>query len=73
MLSLLIVVFMMVILFKITLFMFRVVGKILGGILGVIGWLILGGLAITVFGLALFALPIILIVGIVALIAAAAA
>lgn len=73
MLSLLIVVFMMVILFKITLFMFRIVGKILGGILGVIGWLILGGLAITVFGLALFALPIILIVGIVALIAAAAA
>ncbi len=69
----LIVVFMMVILFKITLFMFRIVGKILGGILGVIGWLILGGLAITVFGLALFALPIILIVGIVALIAAAAA
>ncbi len=64
---------MMVILFKITLFMFRIVGKILGGILGVIGWLILGGLAITVFGLALFALPIILIVGIVALIAAAAA
>lgn len=73
MISLLIVIFMMVILFKITIFMFHIAGKILGGILGVVGWLILGGLAITVFGLALFALPIILVVGIVALVAAAAA
>lgn len=45
MLSLLIVIVMMAILFKITFFVFRIVGKILGGMLGVIGWLILGGLA----------------------------
>ncbi len=73
MLGLLIVILMLVILFKITFFIFRIVGKILGCILGVIGWLILGCLAITVFGLALFILPIILVVGVVALIAAAAA
>ena len=72
MLSFLIVVLVMVVLFKVTGFMFRIAGKLLGGILGIIGWLILGGLAISVFGLALFVLPIILIVGIVALIVAAA-
>lgn len=72
MLSFLIVILVMVVLFKVTGFMFRIAGKLLGGILGIIGWLILGGLAISVFGLALFVLPIILIVGIVALIVAAA-
>lgn len=71
MLSLLIVVFLMAILFKITFFWFRIVGKILGGILGVIGWLLLGGLAVTVFGLTMITLPIILIVGLVTLVAAA--
>ncbi len=73
MVSLLIVVFLMAILFKITFFMFHIVGKILGGILGVIGWLLLGSLAVTVFGLTLITLPIILIVGFVTLIAAAVA
>ncbi len=72
MLSFLIVILVMVVLFKVTGFMFHIAGKLLGGILGIIGWLILGGLAISVFGLALFVLPIILIVGIVALIVAAA-
>lgn len=72
MLSFLIVILVMVVLFKVTGFMFHIAGKLFGGILGIIGWLILGGLAISVFGLALFVLPIILIVGIVALIVAAA-
>ena len=72
MLSLLIVILVMVVLFKVTGFMFNIAGKLLGGIFGIIGWLILGGLAISVFGLALFVFPIILIVGIVALAVAAA-
>ena len=67
MLSLLIVILVMV-----TGFLFHIAGKLLGGIFGIIGWLILGGLAISVFGLALFVFPIILIVGIVALAVAAA-
>ncbi len=70
MISLLIVILMIVILFKLTVFMFHIVGKILGGILGIIGWLILGGLAVTAFGLALIAFPIILIFGMMAIIVA---
>ena len=48
MLSFLIVILVMVVLFKVTGFMFHIAGKLLGGILGIIGWLILGGLAISV-------------------------
>ena len=69
--SMLIVIVLMVALFKVTGFIFHVAGKLLGGILGIIGWLILGGIAVTIFGLALFVVPIILIVGIVALVVAA--
>jgi hypothetical protein len=72
MLSLIIVILMMVILFKLTGFAFHIAGKILGGILGIIGWLILAGLAVTAFGLAMFFIPVILIGGVIALIAAAA-
>lgn len=71
MLSLLIVILMIVMLFKMTVFMFRIMGKIIGGMIGIIGWLILGGLAVTAFGLALIAFPIILFIGIMAIIAAA--
>ncbi len=70
MFGLLIVILMVLLLFKITFFMFRVMGKIMACILGVIGWLIMGCLSITVFGLTLVMLPIILIVGAVALVAA---
>lgn len=69
--SMLIVIILMVALFKVTGFIFHIEGKLLGGILGIIGWLILGGIAVTIFGLALFVVPIILIVGIVALVVAA--
>ena len=44
------------------------VGKILGGVLGIFGWLVLAGLAATVFGFGLFMFAIILIVGVIALI-----
>ena len=37
-----------------------------------IGWLILAGLAVTVFGLAVFAVPAVLVIGCIALIVAAA-
>jgi hypothetical protein len=57
--------------FKITGLMFRVIGKVLGCLFGIFGWLFLAGLAVTVFGLAVFAIPVILIIGGVALIVAA--
>jgi hypothetical protein len=61
-----------VVLFKITIFLFRILGKVLGWILGIFGWLFLAGLAVTVFGLAAIAAPILLIAGGAALISAAA-
>ena len=51
MLSILVLVFFVIALFKLTALFFRVVGKLLGWIIGVIGWLFLAGLAVTVLGL----------------------
>ena len=61
--SMIVVIFLMVLMFKLTLFTFRVVGKVIGWAWGILGWLIVGILAVTVCGLAIFFLPIILIVG----------
>ncbi len=72
MLGLLLVILFMVILFKITGFVFHIVGRLIGGILGIFGWLFLAALAVTVFGLAIVFIPVILLIGAVALIAAAA-
>ena len=72
MLSLLLVILFVVILFKITGFVFHVIGTLLGWVFGIFGWLSLAGLAVTVFELALIAVPAILVVGGVALITAAA-
>lgn len=71
MLTLFIVILFIVGLFKFTGFIFRIAGRLLGGILGIIGWLILGGIAVSLLGLAIYALPVILIIGIIALIVAA--
>lgn len=72
MLSLLILILFAVGLFKLTGFIFHIVGRILGGILGIIGWLILGGIAVGLLGMAVSVLPVILLIGVVALIVAAA-
>lgn len=55
-------------LFKLTGIILHAVGRILGGVLGIFGWLVLAGLAATVFGFGLFMFAIILIVGAIALI-----
>ena len=72
MLSLILIILFAVVLFKITIFLFRILGKVLGWILGIFGWLFLAGLAVTVFGLAAIAAPSLLIAGGAALISAAA-
>ncbi|MDD6352070.1 MAG: hypothetical protein PUG16_06710 [Lachnospiraceae bacterium] len=72
MLSILALIFIMIGLSKLTGLFFRAVGTLLGWIFGGIGWLILAGLAVTVYGLALIAVPAVLVIGLVALIAAAA-
>ena len=73
MISILITILFIVILFKLTGCMFHIAGKLLGWLLGGIGWLILAVLAISVIGLAVYVLPIILIIGLIALIAGSAA
>lgn len=71
MLSVLAIIVGVVILFKITGFVFRILGKLLGAILSIIGWIFLAGLAIAVLQIAAVSLPI-FIAGIVAMVAAAA-
>ena len=72
MISLFLMILFVILCFKITGLIFKVIGSLFGWIFGIIGWLVLAGLAVTVFSLAVIAVPIILIVGIAALIAAAA-
>lgn len=71
MLALIIMIFVIAALFKATIWSFHLLGVVFGWILGIIGWLIVAGLAVTVFGLTVIAAPIILAIGIVALIMAA--
>lgn len=52
--------------------MFQLAGKLLGFLLGEVGWLILAALAVTVFGVAVFIVPVIVIAGLISLIVAAA-
>ncbi|MCQ2481904.1 MAG: hypothetical protein MJ153_00230 [Clostridia bacterium] len=71
-LSILLVVFLMGIVFRLSWFLFKFCGKLLGFLLGSVGFVIIGILAVTVISLAFFALPIILILGIAGLIGLAA-
>ena len=71
MLSLLLLILFVGILFKITGFVFRIIGVLLGCIFGICLWLLRAGLAVTVFGLGLIAVPVILAVGGAALVNAA--
>lgn len=71
-LTLLILLLVMAGLFKLTGFIFHIVGKVLGGVLSIVGWLILAAIAVTFMGLALYIIPVIIIIGIIALAVAAA-
>ena len=66
-LSLLVVIGILALMFKVTGFFFRVCGKLLGFVFSGIGYLFLGGLAVGVFGIALFIIPVIFIVGIISI------
>lgn len=70
MLSLILVILIIVGFFRLTGFMFRIAGRLLGAIFSVLGWLIIAALAVALFGIALYALPVILIIGAAALAAA---
>lgn len=63
---------LMVIFFKVTGFCLRIFGKLLGCIFGLFGYVLIGVLAITGLGLAVAFFPVIILVGIMAIIAAVA-
>ncbi len=66
MMTLLIVIFLLWLFFTITGFAFRIAGKLFGFILDIIGYAILGILAVSVLGFAVYALPVLLLIGIAA-------
>lgn len=65
MMEIIILVLMMFVLFKVTGFLFSIVGKVLGLVFGIIGYVLIGVLSVAAFGMAIFFLPIIVILGIV--------
>ncbi len=68
MLNLILTILFIVFLFKITGLVFHVIGTVLGWIFGILGWLFLASLAVSLFSLSLIAVPVILVVGVAALI-----
>lgn len=63
MLSLLMIIIVLIAFFKITGVLTHIAGKILGVALGIIVWLFLGGIIITVLELTISVLPIFLVIG----------
>lgn len=61
--GILIIIVLMIILFKLLGLVFHAAGKVLGWILGLVGYLLLGMLGVVAFGLSLAVIPIVLVVG----------
>ena len=59
--SIIVFIIMMVILFKLTGFLFKVAGKLIGAVFSFVGWLVLGVLAICATGLAFIIVPVVVI------------
>ena len=70
--SLIVFIIMTVILFKLTGFLFKVAGKLIGAVFSFIGWTVLGVLAICATGLAFIIIPLIVIACIVSITSATA-
>ncbi|MDY4204145.1 hypothetical protein [Porcincola intestinalis] len=47
--------------------LFSIAGHLIGTILGIFGWLILSAFVVTLFGLVMYAFPVILSIGVVSL------
>ena len=56
--------------FKLTAFIFKICGKLFGLLLSIIGYIIIGGVGISLIGLAVVVVPIVLICAIFAIIRA---
>ena len=60
----------LVILWKVTWFFIKMLGKLIGAAFSLFGYLLLGVLSVAGFGLAVIAVPVILIIGVVTVISA---
>ena len=69
--GIIIIIAAMVILFKITAFILKIIGKAIGLVFGLIGYILLGVLAVFAFGMAMIFLPIIVVCGLVGITALA--
>ena len=69
--GIIIIIAAMVILFKITAFILKIIGKAIGLVFGLVGYILLGVLAVFAFGMAMIFLPIIVVCGLVGIIALA--
>ena len=69
--GILLLILCMVLFFKFIGFLFRITGEIIGGIFSLVGFAVIGVIAVAVLGITLRALPVILILGIIAIIFAA--
>ena len=69
--GILLLILCMVLFFKFIGFLLRITGKIIGGIFSLVGFAVIGVIAVAVLGITLRALPVILILGIIAIIFAA--
>lgn len=68
-LSTIFIIFMLWVLFKVVGLIFHFVGTVLGFFLGMVFYLILGVIAVSLLGFAIFVLPTILIAGVASLLA----
>lgn len=68
MLSLLAVVIMAVVLFKMSGAVFSSAGKFLSIGLKIIGWVVVGGIVVSLVGMTMYVIPILLLIGVIGLI-----
>ena len=61
--GIIIIIAAMLILFKITAFILKIIGKVIGIVFGLVGYILLGVLAFFAFGMAMIFLPIIVVCG----------
>lgn len=73
MLSILFTLFLLWGVFKLTGLIFKICGKLIGGLFGLVGYILVGVLAIAGFGIAMAFVPVIITVAIIAIIVSAAA
>ena len=72
MLGFIVIIALLVLAFKFVGFLLKICGKLLGGFFGILGYALIGVIAVGLFKIAFVAIPIILVIGIATIIGKAA-